>query len=482
MVAGFIFSGFFAYLWLKELTNSPKAAFLGALFYVWAPYRFLLIYVRASLSEHLAYTFLPLVLYTLTCLAKKQNARWAAFAAIVIALFLLSQNLVALISVPILGFYLLIQAIFNKSLKYVFYGIVSAIWGLTIASFTYLPSLFERDFTHFNDIFKSAYDTHFVTLKQLIRSPWGYGFDMPGTVNDQMSFQIGLAHLLILVLVLATFVYYFLQKITFFRKAKNFLFEKSSYKLNVFALFFLTVFMLTIFIMIDSKPNILIWQNFEIIRLIDLPWRFLGATILALSFLTAYVCRVFKPGIIFLLLVFAILIANRNHLRINKTQVYDDQFFKNYLGHATQFSEFTPKWRQTLKIPDDFDPKIKAEAITGQVKVINSFTNSNKIFLKLDVQSESAQVRINKFYFPGVLVKVDDHRVIPYKDLIITDLNNLKLDKEQDSSGLMMVNLSKGQHNIDVIQGETRLRLFADFLSLGSLIFALGIVIKNVKK
>ncbi|OGD83513.1 hypothetical protein A2165_02780 [Candidatus Curtissbacteria bacterium RBG_13_40_7] len=226
----------------------------------------------------------------------------------------------------------------------------------------------------------------------------------------------------------------------------------------------------------------LIWQNFKTIRLIDIPWRFLGLATLALSFLAAYVAKAIKPAFIFLLLIFAVLVANRNHLRINKTQDFDDNFFQTYTGHATQYSEFTPIWRQTIRVPIDFDPKIKAEVINDQAQISNLYSSSKKITLSVDVQSENAQIRVNKFYFPGVQVILNNRKLVPFEDLIITDPKNLHLEKEQDSSGLMLVNLSKGNNRIVTQFGETPLRLFADFLSLGAFLFAVGIVVKNVKK
>ena len=66
MAFSFIFSQLFTYVWLYELFKDKKAALIGALCYGWVPYRFLLIYVRGSISEVLAYTFLPLVLFYLT--------------------------------------------------------------------------------------------------------------------------------------------------------------------------------------------------------------------------------------------------------------------------------------------------------------------------------------------------------------------------------------------------------------------------------
>jgi len=46
----------------------------------------------------------------------------------------------------------------------------------------------------------------------------------------------------------------------------------------------------------------------------------------------------------------------------------------------------------------------------------------------------------------------------------------------------MLVNLDKGNHQITAEFSETHLRLFADYLSLGSLILAIGFVVKGAKK
>ena len=482
MAAGFALSAFFAYLWLREVIRSEKAAFLGALFYTWVPYRFLLLYVRGSISELLAYTFLPLVFYLLTKLAREKSPRWLAFVAISIALVLMSQNLVALMAAPVISGYVLILGFYHKSLKYLIKCAICGIWGLALAAFTYLPALFEREFVHFSQILNLAYDTHFVTLKQLIHSPWGYGFDLPGTVNDQMSFQIGLIHLLVFFLTLLMFSYYFLKKLSFIQKVDRLLFESFHSPLLILSLFFSAVFLIAVFLMFETQPTKFVWQNFKPISLIDIPWRFLGITVLATSFLAAYVAKIIKPGLFLIFLAALVIIANRNHLRINQTIIRDDNFFKSYAGHATQYSEFTPKWRQTIRIPIDFDPNVKAQVISGEAEISNVLAKSNEISLDAQVKSTNAQIRINKFYFPGVSIKVDGRKLFPFKDLIITNPQNLLLEKEQDSSGLMLVNLERGDHKIRAKFGETPLRMFSDYLSLSSLILALGLIVKNVKK
>lgn len=57
---GFIASGLAMYIWLKEFLGK-HAAFLGAILYVFAPYRFVDLYVRGAIGEHVAFIFPPLV-------------------------------------------------------------------------------------------------------------------------------------------------------------------------------------------------------------------------------------------------------------------------------------------------------------------------------------------------------------------------------------------------------------------------------------
>lgn len=468
MFLGFVFSGIFSYLWLAEVFKSEKAAFVGALFYVFAPYRFLLIYVRASISEHLAYTFLPLVLYSLTKMARQKTIFWLAISSFLIALLMLSQNLVALMSAPLLGGYVLLQAIFEKSKKVLIQSLIVVIWGFAIASVTYLPSLLERKFIRLDEIINIAYPGHFVTLKQLIRSPWGYGFDLPGTVNDQMSFQIGLAHIFVFFISLALILFQLIRK--------N---QKNQSKL---AIYFSCIFILSIFLMLQNKSTSYVWQQIKLLHIIDIPWRFLGLATLCLSYLAAYSVKFLKPGFYFLFLVIFVLVANRNHTRINQAVSFNDDFFLNYTGTATQYDEFTPKWRQSTKAPIGFDPNIHVESQEGDVMIENVVAKSNKIAFTTYVFSDTAKIRINKFYFPGWNVQVDGKNLTPFKDLIITDTTTLALDKEQDSSGLMMVNLTGGNHQVLASFGETPLRSLANYLSLGSLILALGVIVQSLRR
>ena len=468
MATGFVFSAIFSYFWLKEVFESEKAAFLGAIFYIWVPYRFLLVYVRGSVSELLAYTFLPLALYSFTKLSKSGNIFWISTSAISLAGLLLSQNLVAIMTLPILAIYILIIGINNKSFSFLFKSAICGLWAFLISSVTYLPALFERKFVRLDEIITVAYQNHFVTLGQLFHSPWGYGFDLPGTVSDQLSFQIGLAHLLILSIAIVLIVYFMIK-----RYLTN-LISPVSPILFQLSLFFLIIFILSVFLMLDIKPNTYVWQHLRFLHTIDIPWRLLGVTSVATTFLTSFVIKTIKPGAFSLLLIILVLIANRNHLRINEELQRSDQFFETYSGTATQYNEFTPIWRQTTASPASLKSPEKAHVLDGIAQISNFRQNSKNIYFDVDVKSQTAMVRVDRFYFPKVKSNIGQ--------IYSTDTQTKKLEDEKDRSGLILVNVSSGFHNVSLKYQETWPRTIANYLTLISITLAVVTLSINAKR
>ena len=61
---GFIASGITMYLWIRE-EFGEYPAIAAALLYMYSPYRFVDLYVRGAIGEHMAFIFPPLVLFFL---------------------------------------------------------------------------------------------------------------------------------------------------------------------------------------------------------------------------------------------------------------------------------------------------------------------------------------------------------------------------------------------------------------------------------
>ncbi len=477
MASGFIFSGLFSYLWLKELFASRQAAFIGAMYYMYSPYRLQLIYVRGSISELIAYTFLPLALFFITKLRKSSSIKLIAASALSISAILLSQNLVAFVALPLIVIYSVIIDANIKSLKAVKQTVLAIILAMSISAFTYVPAIFERHLVKFDQVFKLVYNSHFVTVKQLIRSPWGYGFDLPGTVNDQMSFQIGLAHIFVLLIGLIMLAVILYRKII----KKIFNIYKLPFDIRVTLVAYIII-AACLFLVIENEATKLVWKYVSFLQIIDIPWRILGLIPVLIAIVVSTVAVRIRAGIIFIFLIFALLFANRNHVRINKSLPFTDEDFLNYEGTATQLSEFTPSDRKTLSSPTFADKTLPVNTVGGWAKYSDIVSSSKKIAFKVTVISETAQLRINKFYFPGVQVKTYNEGMNSRKGYTSYSDGEIRLDSTKDTQGLIFIPLKKGTYNMEVIFGETPLRNFANLITIVSISIAVFFLIKHEKQ
>lgn len=325
MALGFILAGVNSFFWLRNRFGD-LAGLGGSIFYLWVPYRFLNIYVRGALAENLAYGLVPLVFLGI------DQKRWR-MTVLTMAAVLLAHNEVAALTLPIF----LTWAWLQKRLKFF---LTASLGAFALAAFIYLPDFFERDYIRFDQGI-SYYQNHFVSWWQFLRSPWGYGFDFSGTIGDSMSFQLGLAQLLVLVLLAGAMVW---------RKKLP----------SRETIFFLGVLGVSVFLMTDSVYNRRAWEVLPVIKtIVDFPWRFLGITTISFAFLTALFLSLVRHRIVMtVFLLIAVATANRNHLNINLPQEFANEVFNSYQGSATAVSdEYRPVWDLTRQVPEQtFNP------------------------------------------------------------------------------------------------------------------------------
>ncbi len=68
-VLGFVLSGIFMYLWIREFWGE-EAGLVSGILYMFAPYRFVDLYVRGAIGENLAFVWPPLVCWFLLKFSK----------------------------------------------------------------------------------------------------------------------------------------------------------------------------------------------------------------------------------------------------------------------------------------------------------------------------------------------------------------------------------------------------------------------------
>lgn len=294
MALGVLLSGIFMYFLARKFFGELGGVVSG-LFYVYAPYHAIDIYVRGDVAEFWAYALVPLVFLGFY----KNNI---LIGSIGFAGIILSHNLTAMMVAP----FLIIIALLNCYIAYkknklfiIHNSLFIILLGLALSAFYWVPALLEmRDTNVLSQIGGGAdFRDHFVCGTQLWDSVWGFGGSVQGCI-DGISFKIGKLHILasLAAIVLAIFV----SKI---RKSKQGF---------IIILSFLGFLISTFFTLEISKP---IWQTFSVMDFFQYPWRFLLLASFFSSLLSGSLVFLssqlkIKPYLVALPLVFLLLFFN----------------------------------------------------------------------------------------------------------------------------------------------------------------------------
>ena len=445
----FFLSGLFMLLWLKELFGEFPA-FLGSVLYLWAPYRFSNIFVRASLGEAAAFMFAPLIFYSIEKLNQKEDFRGILIGGIGLCGLILSHVMTSLVFIFPVVIYLLTNLLLSKKrLLYFKKAILLFLLGLSLSAYYTLPAFFERKYTKFSKFFPlNLFTHHFVTLRQLIYSRWGYGFSFPGVEKDGMAFQIGAAQWLSLFLTLVLLGWVFLS-----RKKLKILEKEKVLK----AIGFIFSFLFSLMMMVKfSHP---IWVLVTRFIPFDFPWRFLGLSIFSLSFLSAFTTLLLEElgdkRITFLISLFLILLTfygNRNHLRVNKYIYYDDSHYEKITNSTTSFNEFLPSWAKKKYYDQKRD---LVEIVKGQASVRKIERKSDKICFKVENKEKKTVLRITTLFFPGWKLFVNGRRG----------------EFDFENSGMIEFKPLLGHSNVLLIFTKTPIRVIGEIISFSTLIF-----------
>ena len=198
------------------------------------------------------------------------------------------------------------------------------------------------------------------------------------------------------------------------------------------------------------------------------------------SALTAFIVKTIKPKILLVFLLAFVLYANRNHLRINEQRFLGDDFFKNYTDSATQYSEFAPKWRLTVKVPAHSNKDKLVEFYEGFGEVVVLKHNSKVTTASINILSDRARILINKFFFPGAILQLNG-KTLSQEDYTISNSTSSDINV-LDTSGFPRIDLPSGEYLLSYRYSETPLRKTANALTLISLIGAAGSAVLLLKK
>ena len=454
-IVHFFLTALFSYLLASSLFG-PIPAVLASLFYTYAPYHALDIYVRGAMNEAWASTFFPAIFYFVKKLIevkKNKSFKYFLFLSLSLVGLLLSHNPMLLIFSPFMAtwsIFCLYQKYGNfKSIwsakQKLLSLLLSPLFALALASFYTLPVLFESSLVQIDSMFTSYYNfaVHFTSLRQLfISNFWGDGPSVWGQA-DQMSFMVGYLHWFIPLLTLIISI--FLLKKFNQKKQQNFL---------IFLFFFLSAF-LTAFL--THERSIFLWKIFSPIQKIQFPWRFLNLSIFFFSLSISFFVKLFKKRSIQLylsiVLISLLFLFNFNYFHpIHSGPLTDQQKFSG-LAWRNQITsgiyDYLPKTASTAA-------KSQAKAYIDSLqpqqdyKIYGQKKGTDWLFFNLELK-QPAKLTVSRLYFPNFKA-FDNGKSIP-----ISWEKNL---------GRIVLNLDKGRHQIYIKLFNTPIRSLSNIISL----------------
>lgn len=401
-----LFSGIFCFLWLRKLFVTI-GAFVGSLTYVFFPYHLWDVYKRGSVGEIFALAIVPFVFWQV----ERRNIYLASLG---IGLLILAHNTLAILFLPVIVGYMVIRKVFTVQ-----YQVISVISGLALSVFFWLPALYDKQFTIFDNTQISDYGQYFLPPEPL--TLLGYIF---------------IATVIISIYVIS-------------RRREKMLY------------YFFFVTLVTCFLALPFSN--FLWHVLPFPKYIQFPFRFLSVVCLGVAFLLGSSIDFFTKTFQWITVgIFLVLIYFSSSFFLFPTiyQFHPDGFYSTNEDTTTVKNEYMPRWVQTFPTSE---PKSKVDVLNGQATIRNLIEKGVKTTFQVNVETKSI-IRINTIYFPGWKVFVNGaEQKISYGN----------------TYGVMDIALETGNYIIQTKFTETPVRLVADYISLISFVILLIFWLKS---
>lgn len=440
--ASLILSGLTMYLWLSKIT-SRFGAFVGSFLYIFAPYRFVDLYVRGDIGENAGLIFIPLVLLFVLLSAQKKNKYAFLWSGFFLGMLILSHNIVSLMALPFILFYGLYIFLYEAEQKrqFAIRFVVSFLLGFSLSAFFWMPGLFEGKYTLRDIVTKGGYATNFTTLKDLFYGAWSYG------ISGQFTTQLGIFQWLSLGVGIISL---------FLVRKKKFLFVLG-----------LCVYTLSgIFLMLPQST--FVWSRIILLQNFQFPWRFLIVTTFGTSVIAGILAEKLTPKLqigLLVVLIIGTVFLEGNYWHAKGYAPRPNSYFAGIIDAPSDTGESTPIWGVRFM---EHQYKAPLQVLSGKATI--TVVKHDIIDHQYTVMvSKQASLMENTLYFPGWHVLVD-------KKEVPVEFQN------ENHRGLMIFSVPEGKHTVRVYFDETKFRLLADYLSLVGLLALIGFILLQSRK
>ncbi len=411
-----------AMYWALSQYFTNIASFTGSILYIYAPYRFVDLYVRGSIGENMAFAIVPLLLGSIFKISKNKQIYFPVLS-LSVALLIIAHNVIAILFIPFF-----IVLILTLSKKNFFKSIIYIIIGILISSFFWIPALYDLQFVRLSQIKISEAADQLIPLSKLIYSKWGFG--PAPSQPDGFSAQIGLLSVVIFLTTL-------------------YLSFKSRQK-NLFINILIAIFLLSIFLI--SPFSAYIWKNIPLIDIIQFPWRILSLIVFIIAVFSAYLIDKIGKNFLWILITTTAILSTFIYSKPDKFIQREEGFYTTNESSTTVKDEYLPLWVKENPTSRTNEKTI----VSDDSNIINKSIGTLMYSITINNKQESL-VQINTIYFPGFKARLDGKNVpIEY--------NNL--------NGVMQIKLPKGTHNVIINFGKTPVHLASEIISLLALTLA----------
>ncbi len=444
-VVTFLASGVTMYWLAHLLTASRLAAFGAAALYLWAPYRFLDVYVRGALGEATTFVFVPLVYGSIHQMAHddERRALWSfVLAGSAAGLVLSHMMIVALFGVPVAAWWALALWTAADRRPFVLASIRAGVVTLLLTAYYWLPASLEKRYTLLAARLGDSWADHFVAPMQLVRGTWGFSFDVPGLPN-RMSFQLGLAQWVVLAGGLA------LAGMLLGRR------ERSG-RVPV-----LVVLLGTAAASLYGTLPASAWfyRLLQHAVVIDLPWKCLAVAVFCAAASFAVGLAHLGPqgavryGVVAVVLGLA-LWGNREHVAVPAWEDIPDAHWWRSAATSSDYDEYTPATFEPSACSPE-DPELVTLAGDAESRMLAR--RSNALSFASTVRSDGALVQVKVAWYPGWQLFVDGRRsVLAHRH------------------GRVVASVPHGEHVVSLAWRETGWRLAGDCASLIGLLYVVA--------
>lgn len=422
--------------WWASAAWGRGAGMTVAVLYGFAPYRFIDLYVRGAIGEHMAFIFPPVICMGLLLLARNKTGGSPGAIALIAsgtALLILSHNALSLMFLPVIAWYGL-YLLGNEARKrpdFLLGGVIAVGFGFLLSAFYWVPAFFEGKYTLRDIVTAGEFSGRFVPWSAFIYSPWSYGG------GNELSKWLGAGAWLSVIM-------------GFFTLDKNTKFQRLM--IGSILLLFFSLFAMT------SGASAL-WNTITILQKFQFPWRLLSVTTFITAVIGGLVVCSAHPGkrrMVAVLLCLVSILATVPMWRAREYKIYPQSYFTGIYNGTTDTGESSPIWSVRFM-------EVRADELAWMMPEAGTITVGKRTSTERSYRVEvTSPVRFveNTLYFPGWQVWINEVPIEPAK-LIFQD---------PAYRGLMTFDLDPGIYNIRFVFGETKLRKLSNYVSLGSLV------------